>query len=193
MNPRFVLQSDGICTWEYQREPGTSDMSDRVSYMNVSNGRDTLSGMYGYTRAFLSPGSSWEPDRLNRSDPRVSNILYVPPVLVFDTASHTLSGLRTDGPLPWALINSCGAVPHPAGPLEFSLEGPYGVPIFFPHILFNIFAENNQRIVILFHAALRTFYARLEPFRDASNVKHVATLESLVGPFRLLKTHGTCL
>jgi len=66
--------------------------------------------------------------------------------------------------------------------------------IFLTYILFYIFAENNNWVVVLLHSALRTLDGRLEPFDDAFCMKIVLALELLTLRFLdFFKTHCTCV
>ena len=83
----------------------------------------------------------------------------------------------------------------PAPTLEyphFFLKRPNSLPVPFTYIVLDIFSKYDDRVVILFHTALRTLNARLEPFHNTLGVEHVFTLEFLIGPLGLLKTHSTC-
>jgi len=75
---------------------------------------------------------------------------------------------------------------------NLGLEGPDGVPVLLPHILFDIASEDNYWVVVLLHAALGALDAGLEPLHDALGMKNMLALELLVaGPSDLLKTDGT--
>ena len=77
--------------------------------------------------------------------------------------------------------------------MDLGLKGPDGVSVFFTKVFFNVFSEDDNRIVILFHATLGTLDTRLEPGHDAFLVKNMLALEFLrLGSTDLLKTHGTC-
>ena len=88
------------------------------------------------------------------------------------------------------LLNSSGAPPS-SGDLE--LEGTDRITVLFTDVLLDVLFEHNDRVVVLLHLAQWALYARLEPFHYALGVKDVLALELLVVPFRLLKTHSTCL
>jgi hypothetical protein len=77
--------------------------------------------------------------------------------------------------------------------LDLGLEGADRVPVLFTDVVLDVLAEDHNRIVVLFHAALGTFDARLEPGHDAFLMKNVLALELLVGSLGRLKTHGTCV
>ena len=77
--------------------------------------------------------------------------------------------------------------------MDLSLEGLDGVPVLFTDIVLDVFAEDDDRVIVLFHAALRTLDARLEPGRDALVVEDVLALELLVRALGQLKTDCTCV
>jgi len=51
--------------------------------------------------------------------------------------------------------------------LNLGFEGPDGVTVLFTYVFLDIFPKHDYGVVVLFHAALRTLYVRLEPFHDA--------------------------
>jgi len=56
-----------------------------------------------------------------------------------------------------------------------------------------VFAKDHKRVVVLFHPARRTLNGGFEPGRYTLVVKDVFTLELLVVPLGLFKTHSTGL
>lgn len=56
-----------------------------------------------------------------------------------------------------------------------------------------MFAEDDDRVIVLFHTALWTLDARLEPGCDALVVEDVLALELLVRALGQLKTDCTCV
>jgi hypothetical protein len=76
---------------------------------------------------------------------------------------------------------------------KLSLKRPDGVSVLFTHILFDVLPENNHRVIVLFHATLRTLDTGLEPGHDAPGMKHVLAFELFIGTFRSLKTDRTDL
>ena len=77
--------------------------------------------------------------------------------------------------------------------MDLGLEGFDGVPVLFTDVFLDVFAEDDDRVIVLFHAALWALDARLEPGHDAPVVEDVLALELLVGPLRHLKTDCTCV
>jgi hypothetical protein len=69
---------------------------------------------------------------------------------------------------------------------KLSLKRPDGVSVLFTHILFDVLPENNHRVIVLFHATLRTLDTGLEPGHDAPGMKHVLAFELFIGTFRSL-------
>jgi hypothetical protein len=111
---------------------------------------------------------------------------FLPTCAALQSVCPTLSHYLYD-----VLLLLLGGAPAGSGHLE--LERPDRVAVFFTDILFYIFPENYNGVVILLHLAQGALYARLEPLRDALGVKHVFALELLVRSLGLLKTDGTCL
>ena len=88
-----------------------------------------------------------------------------------------------------------GETPSPpsrrlVGP-ELILESPYSVTVLFTYIVLDVFPEHDDRVIVLFHTALGTLDARLEPFHNTLGMEHMLTLEFLIVPLSLFKTHGT--
>ena len=84
--------------------------------------------------------------------------------------------------------------PSPASRLEnpdLLLEGPDGITVLFTYVLLDVFSEHHNGVIVLFHTTLGTLDARLEPFHNTLGMEHVLTLEFLIVPLSLLKTHGT--
>jgi hypothetical protein len=63
--------------------------------------------------------------------------------------------------------------------------------LFFFQIIFNIFPENNEWVVVKLHPAHWALYGRLEPRRDTLLVEQVLTLEPPIKPSHLVKTYYT--
>lgn len=64
----------------------------------------------------------------------------------------------------------------PSRPKNLGLERLDGVSIFFPHVFLDVFSEDDDRVIVLLHPALRTLDARLKPFHDALRMKNVFAL-----------------
>jgi len=71
------------------------------------------------------------------------------------------------------------------------LKSPYSVTILFTYVVLDVFAEHDDGVIVLFHTTLGTLDARLEPFHNTLGMEHMLTLELLIVPLGLLKTHGT--
>jgi len=71
------------------------------------------------------------------------------------------------------------------------LKSPYSITILFTYIVLDVFPEDDDRVIVLFHTTLGALYARLEPFHNTLGMEHMLTLEFLIVPLGLLKTHGT--
>jgi len=76
---------------------------------------------------------------------------------------------------------------------DLILKGPNCFTVLFTYVFLDVLPKHDDGVVVLFHAALRALYARLEPFHDAFCMKNMLALEFLVGPFSLFKTDGTCV
>ena len=89
------------------------------------------------------------------------------------------------------LYNFLAGAPRLENPNLF-LERPNSLSVLFTYVVLDVFPEHDDGVIVLFHATLGTLYARLEPFHNTLGVEHVFTLEFLIGPLGLLKTHSTC-
>ena len=77
--------------------------------------------------------------------------------------------------------------------MDLGLERPDGVPVLLTHVILDVLAEDDDRVVVLLHPARWALDARLEPGRDAFRMENVLALELLIVPFGELKTDGTCV
>jgi len=73
------------------------------------------------------------------------------------------------------------------------LERLDSLSVLFTYIVLDVFPKHDDGVIVLFHPTLGTLYARLEPFHNTLGVEHVFTLEFLIVPLGLLKTHSTCI
>ena len=71
------------------------------------------------------------------------------------------------------------------------MKGLYSVSVPFTYVVLDVFAEDDDRVIVLFHATLGALDARLEPFHNTLGMEHVLALEFLIVPLGLLKTHST--